>query len=109
MPIYEYRCKKCGVFEAMQKITAASLKKCPTCKGKVEKLVSRSSFVLKGSGWYATDYAKKGTSESAADAKPASAPDQPANGAASSDAPSAAPKSEAKPNTGKKAAAKPAG
>lgn len=63
MPIYEYRCGKCGVFEVMQRITDASLKKCPTCKGKVEKIVSRSSFVLKGSGWYATDYPKKGEAE----------------------------------------------
>jgi putative FmdB family regulatory protein len=61
MPIYEYTCKKCGEFEVMQRITEPSLRKCPTCKGKVERLLSRSSFVLKGSGWYATDYARKGT------------------------------------------------
>jgi putative FmdB family regulatory protein len=61
MPIYEYKCRKCGVFESIQKISDAPLKKCPTCKGKVEKLISQSSFVLKGSGWYATDYAKKST------------------------------------------------
>ncbi len=62
MPIYEYRCSKCGVFEATQRITDRPLKKCPTCKGKVARLVSHSSFILKGSGWYATDYARKGTS-----------------------------------------------
>ena len=61
MPIYEYKCPKCGVFEAMQRITEPSLKKCPTCKSKVERQISRGSFILKGSGWYATDYAKKGT------------------------------------------------
>ncbi len=60
MPIYEYECPKCGVFEAMQKITDPPLKRCPTCKSRVRKLVSLSSFQLKGSGWYATDYANKG-------------------------------------------------
>ena len=59
MPIYEYNCPKCGLFEAMQRITEPSLKKCPTCKSKVERQISRGSFILKGSGWYATDYAKK--------------------------------------------------
>jgi putative FmdB family regulatory protein len=61
MPIYEYKCAKCGVVEVMQGIKEAPLKKCPNCKGKVEKMISSSSFVLKGSGWYATDYAKKST------------------------------------------------
>jgi putative FmdB family regulatory protein len=60
MPIYEYKCNKCGVVEVMQRITEAPLKKCPNCKSKVERMVSRSSFVLKGTGWYATDYANKG-------------------------------------------------
>jgi putative FmdB family regulatory protein len=66
MPIYEYACKKCGEFEVTQRITEPPLRKCPTCKGKVERILSRSSFVLKGSGWYATDYARKnnGASES---------------------------------------------
>src|SRR5258708_13541561 len=61
MPIYEYKCPKCGVFEAMQRITEPSLKKCPPCKSKVERQISRGSFILKGSGWNATDYAKKPT------------------------------------------------
>jgi len=64
MPIYEYKCNKCGVFEAMQGIKEAPLKKCPTCKSKVERQISRGSFILKGSGWYATDYAKKSTPSS---------------------------------------------
>ena len=59
MPIYEYKCAKCGVVEVMQGIKEAPLKKCPNCKSKVERMISSSSFVLKGSGWYATDYAKK--------------------------------------------------
>ena len=60
MPIYEYVCKKCGNgFELMQKISDPPAKKCPSCGGGVEKKLSLSSFQLKGSGWYATDYAKK--------------------------------------------------
>lgn len=62
MPIYEYRCSKCGEFEYMQKITDDPLKKCPTCRRKVTKLISNSSFQLKGSGWYMTDYGKSGSS-----------------------------------------------
>ncbi|HEX2930924.1 MAG TPA: FmdB family zinc ribbon protein [Candidatus Binatia bacterium] len=60
MPIYEYRCAKCGTFETTQKITDKPLVKCPTCKGKVKKLISNTSFQLKGTGWYVTDYARKG-------------------------------------------------
>ena len=60
MPIYEYKCRKCGKqFEAFQGITEPELKSCKFCKGKVNKLVSLSSFALKGSGWYTTDYAGK--------------------------------------------------
>jgi putative FmdB family regulatory protein len=60
MPIYEYKCQKCGTFETTQKITDKPLGKCPTCKGKVKKLISNTSFQLKGTGWYVTDYARKG-------------------------------------------------
>ena len=60
MPIYEYKCQKCGKqFEAFQGISEPELKSCKYCKGKVHKLVSLSSFSLKGSGWYVTDYAGK--------------------------------------------------
>ena len=64
MPIYEYECSKCGVFDVMQKITANPLRKCPTCKRKVTKLMSNTAFQLKGSGWYITDYGRKGNSGS---------------------------------------------
>ncbi len=67
MPIYEYTCKQCGNFEIMQRITEAPLKKCPTCGARVAKLISRSAFHLKGSGWYATDYGKNGASPSKTD------------------------------------------
>lgn len=59
MPIYEYLCGKCGVFELMQRITENPLTQCPTCRRKVSKLISRGAFQLKGSGWYLTDYARK--------------------------------------------------
>ena len=59
MPIYEYQCQKCGTFEATQRITEKPLVKCPTCKGKIKKLISNTSFQLKGTGWYLTDYARK--------------------------------------------------
>jgi putative FmdB family regulatory protein len=70
MPIYEYQCQKCGTFEATQRITEKALTKCPTCKGKVKKLISNTSFQLKGTGWYVTDYARKGKNgESKGDSK----------------------------------------
>ncbi|OGP66701.1 MAG: hypothetical protein A2031_04925 [Deltaproteobacteria bacterium RBG_19FT_COMBO_43_11] len=62
MPIYEYKCQKCGrQYEEFQGINEPDLKSCKFCKGKVHKLMSLSSFSLKGSGWYATDYAGKKT------------------------------------------------
>ena len=60
MPIYEYQCHKCGVIEVTQRITEKALAKCPTCKSKVKRLISNTSFQLKGTGWYITDYARKG-------------------------------------------------
>ena len=60
MPIYEYHCSKCGDFETMQKMSDKPLTQCPTCRRKVTKLISSTSFQLKGSGWYITDYARKG-------------------------------------------------
>ncbi len=70
MPIYEYRCRKCGeVFEAFQKINDEPLKQCKFCNGKVEKLISQSSFQLKGTGWYLTDYARKSKDSSGGDSK----------------------------------------
>jgi putative FmdB family regulatory protein len=64
MPIYEYACERCGTFEEMQRITDDPLAKCPKCKGKVHRLISQTSFQLKGSGWYVTDYARKGNGAS---------------------------------------------
>jgi len=60
MPIYEYACEKCGaVEEVLQKFSDKPLATCNNCQGRMHKLISQSSFHLKGSGWYVTDYAKK--------------------------------------------------
>jgi putative FmdB family regulatory protein len=66
MPIYEYECPKCGrIEEVLQKISDKPLTQCKHCSGKLHKLVSQSTFHLKGTGWYVTDYAgkSKGASE----------------------------------------------
>jgi putative FmdB family regulatory protein len=57
MPVYEYKCMKCNEqFEVMQKITDDPLTECGSCGGELKKLLTNTSFVLKGSGWYVTDY-----------------------------------------------------
>ncbi|HHL40615.1 MAG TPA: zinc ribbon domain-containing protein [Deltaproteobacteria bacterium] len=74
MPLYEYQCNDCNeIIEVMQKFSDDPLRECTKCGGTVEKLISQSSFVLKGTGWYATDYAnKKGAdrSKDSSDKKP---------------------------------------
>lgn len=58
MPIYEYQCSDCHtVFEVQQKLSDPPLKSCPQCSGPVRKLVSMTSFQLKGGGWYSDGYA----------------------------------------------------
>jgi putative FmdB family regulatory protein len=65
MPIYEYECSGCGKrHEIMQKITDSPLTKCPDCGGDMKKMISNTSFVLKGTGWYMTDYASNKRSPS---------------------------------------------
>lgn len=60
MPIYEYECKECGrIQEVFQKMSEAPLTTCSHCQGKLHKILSHSSFHLKGSGWYVTDYGGK--------------------------------------------------
>ena len=57
MPIYEYQCENCSRrFEVMQRMTEPLLAICEQCGGHVRRLISQTSFVLKGSGWYVTDY-----------------------------------------------------
>ncbi len=57
MPVYEYECKECmKVFEVQQKMADQPLSNCPECKAPVKKLMSMSSFQLRGGGWYADGY-----------------------------------------------------
>jgi len=62
MPIYEYECTKCGHrFEKIQKISARRVGSCPECKGRTERMVHAPAIQFKGTGWYVTDYAGKGS------------------------------------------------
>ena len=76
MPIYEYECDKCGHgFEREQRISDPPVKTCPKCKGrKVTKLISLSSFTLKGGGWYADGYSDSKKGSSSSDASDSSSP-----------------------------------
>jgi putative FmdB family regulatory protein len=68
MPIYEYRCKACGhTLEALQKLDAKPLTKCPECPGRLEKLVSRAAFQLKGGGWFSEGYGKSSSDKPSSD------------------------------------------
>jgi putative FmdB family regulatory protein len=76
MPLYEYECETCAQrFERIQKFSDPPVEKCPSCGGPVRKLLSSPAIQFKGSGWYITDYSKKG-------AEPAKAADKPAADAA---------------------------
>jgi len=77
LPLYEYRCGKCGAHvEKIQKFSDPPLETCAKCGGKLERLLSPPAFQFKGSGWYVTDYARKssaataGTGEDARTGKP---------------------------------------
>jgi putative FmdB family regulatory protein len=72
MPIYEYECLDCRKkFEVIQKFNDKPLETCSQCDGRLHKLISQSSFILKGNGWYVTDYARADKKqETASQAKP---------------------------------------
>jgi putative FmdB family regulatory protein len=114
MPIYEYECNKCGaVFEAMQAISAKPLKTCNGLgcddkdNGKVRRLVSASGFILKGSGWYTSEYPsearKQGWEKDSKQAKPDAPESKPSSTADASPAKTPAP---AAPAQAKKSSAK---
>jgi putative FmdB family regulatory protein len=73
MPLYEYECESCGArFELIHRFTDAPAEKCKTCGGgPVHRLLSAPAIQFKGSGWYITDYARKGKSDEAAAGAPA--------------------------------------
>ena len=61
MPLYEYQCARDGTFEQVRKFSDPPLETCPKCGGPVEKLLSAPAIQFKGSGWYVTDYGRKGS------------------------------------------------
>ena len=61
MPLYEYKCAKCGNrFEKIETVSAPERQKCPKCGGRAERQIAAPAIQFKGSGWYVTDYAGKG-------------------------------------------------
>jgi putative FmdB family regulatory protein len=86
MPVYEYECSSCGGrFELTQKFSDPAITVCQLCNaGSVRKVLSPTAFVLKGSGWYATDYAGKKADSS----KPCTEESKPAAACASGTCPS---------------------
>ena len=60
MPLYEYKCLKCGRHtDKIENVSGPHLKKCPHCGGKVESVITAPSIQFKGAGWYVTDYGGK--------------------------------------------------
>jgi putative FmdB family regulatory protein len=93
MPLYEYKCKKCGHrFERIQTYSAEDAKECPVCQGEVERLISAPAAHFKGSGFYSTDYGAKPTASSKSDGGSASD-----SSSAGSGDKAAAPKTESAP------------
>jgi putative FmdB family regulatory protein len=72
VPLYEYKCLKCGKnTEKIEPVAGPHLKKCPHCGGKVESVITAPAIKFKGSGWYVTDYAGKSTDGGSKESKPA--------------------------------------
>ena len=100
MPIYEYQCVECNkIFEAFQKISDDPLTECKFCRGKVEQVISKTSFQFKGGGWYVTDYARK-SADSGTDA-PKTAGAEKTSESKSESAPKSSEKSAEKGSGGK--------
>jgi len=104
MPLYEYRCERCGkVIEVLQRYSDAPLETHEDCGGKLEKLISQSAFQLKGSGWYATDYphrsppAKSEKGESKSESKEHSGGESKSESSSESKTESKTEKTESKP------------
>lgn len=116
MPLYEYKCLKCGrLTEKIEPVAGPHLKKCPHCGGKVESVLSAPAIQFKGSGWYVTDYAGKSTDGGSKDtaagdakdsAKDAGAKDAGAKEAAAKDSSAKEPSAKDSATKDKKAAKK---
>ena len=71
MPLYEYRCKKCGArIEVLPKVADAPLTKCGECGGRLARLISAPALQFKGAGWYVTDYGKQGKTNTESKGEP---------------------------------------
>jgi putative FmdB family regulatory protein len=72
VPLYEYKCLKCGRHtDKIEPVAGPHLKKCPHCGGKVESVITAPAIKFKGSGWYVTDYAGKSPDGGSKESKPA--------------------------------------
>ena len=68
MPLYEYKCDKCGhKFEKIENLSASEVKKCPKCGGRAERQLAPPAIQFKGTGWYVTDYGGKGSGASSSE------------------------------------------
>ena len=97
MPIYEYECPKCGVFEVVQKVTDKPVKANPDCTEKncpckAKRILSASAFHLKGTGWYKTDYASSSSSGSSGSSKSSKSAASSTESSSSSTPPAESPK-----------------
>ncbi len=112
MPIYEYRCEACGhVFEEWQKDYEERSCDCPDCKAQAQRIISNTAFILKGSGWYVTDYARGngGANGSNGNGSNGGAKNGCTEGAKTDSAKSEAPKADSAPSGGTSASASSAG
>ncbi len=107
MPLYEYQCKKCKHrFEKIQQFSDKPIKKCPKCGGPVEKLISQSSVQFKGSGWYVSDYGRKGSAGSSSSSDSESSAKETTDSKESKDSKSAKKEEKTKTDTSSKKAKK---
>jgi len=117
MPTYEYECPKCPrVFEVRQRITEPALVTCDRCGGPIHRLLSPAPFILKGGGWYVTDYPsearKKGTSSESgskeATAKESTAKESSKDGGSAESKPAASSESKSSTDSSAGSASSPA-
>ena len=102
MPIYEYRCAKCGkTIEVIQKMSDKPLKKHEQCGGALTKLISAAGFQFKGTGWYVTDYARKSSGENKETSSDKKTETKESSSNGSKESSSSGPASAAKTETGK--------
>lgn len=108
MPLYDYKCTKCGhIFEVQQRISEEPLEFCPNCKGEIKRLISAAGIIFKGSGFHVTDYAKSSkpqVSNPKVETKETKTGEKSAEGgsASSGKEPAKETKKEAKPSENKK-------